>query len=101
MVYFIVIVFGLIVGSFLNVCIYRIPQGESIVSPPSKCPSCGTPIKFYDNVPVVSYMLLMGRCRSCGAKVSARYPFIEFLNAALYATVLNRFGIESPWRDLG
>lgn len=97
MLYFIVIVFGLITGSFLNVCIYRIPRGESIVSPPSKCPSCGTPIKFYDNVPVVSYLLLMGRCRSCKAKVSARYPFIEFLNGALYAVVLNRFGIESPW----
>ncbi len=97
MLYFIVIVFGLLIGSFLNVCIFRIPEGVSIVTPSSKCPSCGTPIKFYDNIPVISYLLLMGKCRQCRAKVSARYPFVEFLNAALYAVVLNRFGIDPPW----
>jgi leader peptidase (prepilin peptidase)/N-methyltransferase len=97
MLYLIVSVFGLLIGSFLNVCIFRIPEGVSIVTPSSKCPSCGTPIKFYDNIPIVSYVLLMGKCRSCRAKVSPRYPFVEFLNAVLYAVVLNRFGIESPW----
>lgn len=97
MLYLIVIVFGLLIGSFLNVCIFRIPEGVSIVTPSSKCPSCGVPIKFYDNVPIISYLLLMGKCRNCRAKVSARYPFVEFLNAALYAVVLNRFGIEHPW----
>lgn len=96
MLYLIIIISGLLIGSFLNVCIYRIPQGESIVSPSSKCPSCATPIKFYDNIPLISYILLMGKCRYCKAKVSARYPFVEFLNAFLYAIVLNRFGIESP-----
>ncbi len=95
--YFIVITFGLLIGSFLNVCIYRVPEGLSIVSPGSRCPACGTDIKFYDNIPVISYIVLMGRCRSCQAKVSARYPSIEFLNALLYAVVLNRFGIDSPW----
>ncbi len=97
MEYFIVIVFGLLIGSFLNVCIYRVPEGLSIVSPGSRCPACGTDIKFYDNIPVISYIFLMGKCRSCKAKVSARYPFIEFLNALLYAVVLNRFGMDSPW----
>jgi leader peptidase (prepilin peptidase)/N-methyltransferase len=97
MLYLIVIVFGLLIGSFLNVCIFRIPEGVSIVTPASKCPGCGTPIKFYDNIPIISYLLLMGKCRNCRAKVSARYPFVEFLNAALYAVVLNRFGVEPPW----
>jgi leader peptidase (prepilin peptidase)/N-methyltransferase len=97
MLYLIIIVFGLLIGSFLNVCIFRIPEGVSIVTPSSKCPSCGTAIKFYDNIPILSYVLLMGKCRNCRAKVSPRYPFVESLNAALYAVVLNRFGIESPW----
>ncbi len=95
--YFIVITFGLLIGSFLNVCIYRVPEGLSIVSPPSRCQACGAGIKFYDNIPVISYMLLMGKCRNCKADVSARYPFVEFLNALLYAVLLNRFGIDSPW----
>lgn len=92
-----VFLLGSIIGSFLNVCIYRIPSGKSIVKPGSRCPSCETPIKFYDNIPIISYFLLGGKCRSCGAKFSIRYPIIEFLNAALYVVVLNRFGIEPVW----
>jgi leader peptidase (prepilin peptidase)/N-methyltransferase len=73
------------------------PEGLSVVSPSSRCTSCGTPIKFYDNIPILSYFFLLGRCRSCGAKLSIKYPLIEFLNAALYVCVLERFGYGSPW----
>ncbi len=89
--------FGLIIGSFLNVCIYRIPKDISIVAPSSQCPSCGTPVRFYDNIPLVSYILLMGKCRSCKAKISIKYPLVEFLNAALYVVALNKFGYDSAW----
>ncbi|MBI5409504.1 MAG: prepilin peptidase [Nitrospirae bacterium] len=95
--YLFIFILGAAIGSFLNVCIYRIPQGLSIVSPSSRCPSCGSPIKFYDNVPILSYMLLMGKCRTCRAGFSMRYPFVEFLNAALYVAALSRFGADSPW----
>ncbi|MBJ7329046.1 MAG: prepilin peptidase [Solirubrobacteraceae bacterium] len=76
---------GLIVGSFLNVVIYRLPKGESIARGRSKCPSCGEGVKAYDNVPVVSWLLLRGKCRSCGAPISVRYPAVEALTALLYA----------------
>ena len=72
--------FGLVIGSFLNVCIYRIPLGKSIVYPNSSCPHCGTPIRFYDNVPVLSYLILRGKCRSCGKPISMQYPFVELLS---------------------
>jgi leader peptidase (prepilin peptidase) / N-methyltransferase len=78
---------GLIIGSFLNVVVYRLPRGESLAHPPSRCPSCGAPVKPYDNVPVVSWLLLRGRCRACGAAISARYPAVEALTGALYALV--------------
>ena len=82
---FVVIVFGLLIGSFLNVVIYRLPLGESIVFPGSHCPSCNAAIKWYDNIPVVSYaILLRGRCRSCRAHISAIYPAVELLVACLY-----------------
>ncbi|MEN8262163.1 MAG: prepilin peptidase [Nitrospirota bacterium] len=97
MIYILVFVFGLIIGSFLNVCIYRIPEGLSVVSPSSRCTSCGTPIKFYDNIPILSYIILMGRCRSCGTKLSVKYLLIEFINAVLYVVVLYRVGYGSPW----
>jgi leader peptidase (prepilin peptidase)/N-methyltransferase len=97
MIYIAVFVLGSIIGSFLNVCIYRIPKEMSIIRPSSRCPSCGTPVKFYDNVPIVSYILLLGKCRHCKAKLSIQYPLVEFLNAALYVIVLNRFGSDSPW----
>jgi len=75
---------GAIVGSFANVCIHRLPRGESVVSPPSRCPACGARIAFYDNVPVVSWLLLRGRCRSCSARIPARYPLVEGATALLF-----------------
>ncbi|MBM4135535.1 MAG: prepilin peptidase [Nitrospira sp.] len=90
--YIIVFLFGSIVGSFLNVCIYRIPRNLSIIIPSSRCPSCDSPIKPWDNIPVVSYIFLGGRCRFCKARISFRYPLVEFLNALSYVAVLWRFG---------
>ena len=78
------VLFGLTIGSFLNVCIGRLPAGESIVSPGSRCPSCRTPIAWYDNIPVLSYLLLGARCRSCHSPISARYPIVEALTAAAF-----------------
>jgi leader peptidase (prepilin peptidase) / N-methyltransferase len=78
---------GLIIGSFLNVVAYRLPRGESLAHPPSRCPSCGAPVKPYDNIPVLSWLLLRGRCRSCKAPISARYPIVEALTGALWAVV--------------
>ena len=77
-------VLGLIIGSFLNVCIGRLPRGESIVSPPSRCPNCRSTIRWYDNIPVLSYLMLKGRCRACGTPISARYPATEALTAAAF-----------------
>jgi leader peptidase (prepilin peptidase)/N-methyltransferase len=79
---------GLVVGSFLNVVAYRLPLGESLVAPGSRCPSCGTPIKPYDNVPVVGWLLLRGRCRSCRRAISARYPLVEAVTAVLAVAVV-------------
>jgi leader peptidase (prepilin peptidase)/N-methyltransferase len=75
---------GLMIGSFLNVCIARIPAGESIVSPASRCPKCGTPIRWYDNLPVVSYILLDAKCRACRNPISIRYPIVEIVTAAAF-----------------
>jgi leader peptidase (prepilin peptidase)/N-methyltransferase len=77
-------VFGLMLGSFLNVCIARLPHGESIVSPPSHCPKCSTPIKWYDNIPVVSYLVLGAKCRACRAPISIRYPLVELATAVAF-----------------
>jgi leader peptidase (prepilin peptidase)/N-methyltransferase len=85
-------VLGLLVGSFLNVVIYRVPRNESIVSPRSSCPACGAPIRERDNIPVVSWLLLRGRCRQCQAPISARYPLVELACAALFAGTAARFG---------
>ncbi len=79
MLFVAIFVFGAIVGSFLNVCIHRLPTGESVVFPASHCPRCQQPIPPYDNVPILSYLILRGRCRSCAAPISARYPFVELL----------------------
>lgn len=84
--------FGAVIGSFLNVCIYRIPQGASVVSPPSKCPFCGASVRFYDNIPLVSYLVLRGRCRSCGSSISPLYPLVEALTAFFAAALMVRFG---------
>lgn len=77
--------FGLVVGSFLNVCIYRLPREKSIVSPGSACPGCGNPIRWYHNIPVLGYILLGGRCANCKAPISWRYPLVELLTGALFA----------------
>jgi leader peptidase (prepilin peptidase)/N-methyltransferase len=79
---------GLIVGSFLNVVAIRLPRGESLIAPGSHCPNCGTPIKPYDNVPVIGWLLLRARCRSCGTPISARYPIVEALCAVLAVAVV-------------
>ncbi len=84
-------VYGLVIGSFLNVVIWRIPRKESIVRPPSHCPGCDGKIANRDNVPVVSWLLLRGRCRNCGTAISVRYPFVELLTAILFAAVGARF----------
>jgi leader peptidase (prepilin peptidase)/N-methyltransferase len=76
-------VLGAIFGSFLNVVVYRLPRHESVVSPPSHCPSCGTPVRPYDNIPILSWLLLRGHCRGCGEPISVRYPLVEALTAAL------------------
>ena len=94
MIIFLVLLVGLLVGSFLNVCIVRIPLGVSIVTPPSQCPRCRQPIKFYDNIPVVSYLLLRGKCRNCGLAISWRYPLVELLNALVYGWVYREFGLH-------
>lgn len=85
---------GAAFGSFANVCIHRLPRGESLVSPPSRCPSCGRPIAFYDNVPVLAWLWLRGRCRSCGARISARYPIVEAIVAALFLVGAVRYGVS-------
>jgi leader peptidase (prepilin peptidase)/N-methyltransferase len=80
--------FGLLIGSFLNVVAWRLPRGESLVKPRSKCPGCATQLKAYDNIPVFSWLMLRGRCRGCGEKISARYPLVEAVTAALYVLVV-------------
>lgn len=85
--------FGLIIGSFLNVVIYRLPKGESLVAPRSRCPACQTPIWPLDNIPLVSFALLRGRCRVCRAPISWRYPLVEALTGILFGLTIARFGI--------
>ena len=87
-----VFVFGAVVGSFLNVVIYRLPREKSLVRPRSACPSCGTPIRWFDNIPVVSWLALRGRCRSCAATISVRYPLVEAAAGALAVLALQRWG---------
>jgi leader peptidase (prepilin peptidase)/N-methyltransferase len=110
-----VFIFGAVLGSFLNVCIYRLPKEEvgeeveisiaqlpsiflrqirSITTPPSNCPHCKHPIRFYDNIPIVSYILLGGKCRDCGTKISRRYPFVELLTAIVCLVLFKQFGLS-------
>lgn len=89
-----IFVFGALIGSFLNVCIYRIPRDISIVLPSSRCPSCNNPIRAWDNIPILSYLFLAGRCRYCKARISMRYPFVEGLNGLLYVALLWRYGFS-------
>jgi leader peptidase (prepilin peptidase)/N-methyltransferase len=85
-------VIGALIGSFLNVCIHRLPRGESIVRPRSQCPACRAPIQPWDNIPLLSFLWLRGRCRRCDAAISIRYPAVELLNALGYILIWYRFG---------
>jgi leader peptidase (prepilin peptidase) / N-methyltransferase len=96
--YAVALVLGLAVGSFLNVVIYRLPRHESLVRPGSHCPSCGAPIRFYDNVPIISWLLLRGRCRDCRSSISARYPLVEAITGVSFVLAFWRFGQD--WRLL-
>jgi leader peptidase (prepilin peptidase)/N-methyltransferase len=87
-------VVGLLVGSFLNVVVHRVPLGQSVARPPSACPGCGTAIRPRDNVPVFSWLLLRGRCRQCGEPISRRYPLVELGTALLFAVMALRFGLD-------
>ena len=89
--------FGAVIGSFLNVVIHRLPAGESIVSPGSRCPRCGAPVRPRDNVPVLGWLALGGRCRDCREPISPRYPLVELANALLWAALALRFGIGFPF----
>jgi leader peptidase (prepilin peptidase)/N-methyltransferase len=84
--------YGAVVGSFLNVCIFRIPANRSIVSPPSSCPGCGSRIRWYDNIPIASFVLLGAKCRSCKAPIAYRYPFVELANGILTMFLFMKFG---------
>jgi leader peptidase (prepilin peptidase)/N-methyltransferase len=86
------VLFGLAVGSFLNVCIYRLPLKKSIVSPPSSCPACGERIRFYDNIPVISYVFLLGRCRHCRHPISPQYPVVEAATGLLSLALFLKMG---------
>jgi leader peptidase (prepilin peptidase)/N-methyltransferase len=87
---------GAVIGSFLNVCIHRLPRHVSLLWPASRCPSCAGPLAWYDNVPILSYLLLKGRCRACGATISIRYPVIEAANAVGYGAIVWWFGASWP-----
>ena len=87
-------IFGTVVGSFLNVVAWRVPRGESIVRPGSHCTSCGKAISFYDNVPVLSWFILRGRCRNCGSRFSVRYSIVELVTGLFFAAVILKFGIS-------
>jgi leader peptidase (prepilin peptidase)/N-methyltransferase len=90
-----VAVLGLLVGSFLNVVIWRVPRGESVVSPPSHCPGCDRPIRPWDNIPVVSWLVLRGRCRDCAAPISARYPLVELCTGFVFVVLTLRIGFDA------
>jgi leader peptidase (prepilin peptidase) / N-methyltransferase len=92
MMVFTALLFGLVIGSFLNVCIVRLPSGRSVSKPASHCPRCKEPIRFYDNIPLISFILLRAKCRKCGEPISWRYPFVELINGLFYVWVVLEFG---------
>jgi leader peptidase (prepilin peptidase)/N-methyltransferase len=89
----VVFIFGLCIGSFLNVCIYRLPESKSIVQPRSMCPHCGALIRFYDNIPILSYIALKGKCRHCSASIALRYPVVELISGVFALGVYLKYGI--------
>ncbi len=89
-----IFIIGLVIGSFLNVCIYRIPEGKSIINPPSSCGNCRTRLRYIDMIPVLNYVINFGRCRYCGAKYSLQYPAVELLNGFLYLSIAIKYGIN-------
>jgi leader peptidase (prepilin peptidase) / N-methyltransferase len=95
--YLVSFLFGSVVGSFLNVCIFRIPSDKSIVFPPSHCPSCGNRIAAYDNIPIVSYLILRGQCRCCKEKISLQYPVVELINGILTLLLFAKFGLTADF----
>lgn len=96
-IYFIVFIYGLCVGSFLNVCIFRIPESLSIIKPRSSCPRCKTPIKSYDNLPVLSYLILKGKCRTCKLPISPRYPLTELFTGVMWLFTYMKFGFSTEF----
>ena len=88
------ILFGLALGSFVNVCIYRIPNKKSIISPPSTCPNCGQRIKFYDNIPLISYFILLGKCRNCRTHIPLTYPVVELMVGFMSLALYIRYGLS-------
>jgi leader peptidase (prepilin peptidase)/N-methyltransferase len=90
-------VLGAAIGSFLNVLIHRLPEESSIVSPASRCPRCGKAIRLYDNIPVISYILLRGRCRDCGEKIAFRYPLVELITAVFSLLLFWKYGLAFQW----
>ena len=86
-------IFGAAIGSFLNVCIFRLPAKTSIITPGSRCPHCLKPLRFYDNIPLISFILLRGKCRNCGGKISWRYPLVELLTAVFALMLFLKFGL--------
>ena len=93
----IIFILGAAVGSFLNVCIHRLPEDLSIVFPASHCPHCGQAIRFYDNIPLISFLILRGRCRDCGERISPRYFLVEGLTALLALLLYGKFGLSLPF----
>ncbi|HEV2370398.1 MAG TPA: prepilin peptidase [Acidimicrobiales bacterium] len=99
MIYLVCGLFGLVIGSFLNVVIYRLPRRESLSHPPSHCPSCGAPVRPRDNIPVFSWVLLRGRCRDCRTPIAIRYPLVEAITCGLFLGAAARFGARAELAD--
>jgi len=92
-IYIVLFLIGISIGSFLNVVIYRVPLGKSIISPPSSCPKCGERIKPYHNIPILGWIILKGKCFNCGEKISIRYPIIEFLTGILVLLIYHKLQV--------
>ena len=95
LIYLFIFVIGAVIGSFLNVCIHRLPAEQSIVTPASHCPHCNTYIKFYDNIPILSFLLLRGKCRYCSASISVQYLLVELINGAGYVLIAWKLGLTT------